>query len=126
MRSQMAEAYYNHLTGTNNAQSAGTLADEGRTPDSLVTTVMNEDGIDVSTQTSTRVTQQMIEAADIVVLFPTSYTPDYILSSARSIEKWNVPDPYYNDSSGIAYMRHIRDDIKARVRTLAKNQTSID
>ena len=115
MRSPMAEAFYNHLSGGSDATSAG-VAPGGEFADSRVVAVMSEAGIDISQSASTLLTPELIESADKVVLFPTPLMPDYALSSPKA-EHWDVSDPWY-EGAGPELLRSVRDDIRARVKNL--------
>ena len=64
-RSQMAEGWARHLSPRDwEIQSAGIEA-HGKNPRAIA--VMKEAGIDISAQESTRVTDDMLESADLVV-----------------------------------------------------------
>lgn len=115
MRSPMAEAFYNELTGGLDATSAG-VAPGGEFADSRVVEIMGEIGIDVSASASTLLAPDLVEAADKIVLFPTPLMPDYALSSSKA-EYWDVADPWY-EGAGPELLRSVRDDIRARVKNL--------
>ena len=117
MRSQMAEAFYNSLTGTRDASSAGAAADNGSPVHSGVQAAMREKGIDMSNMTSTRLTQRMFEDADKVIVFPTPYMPQWVLNDPKT-EFWGVSDPYYMPTDGTNYVERTRDQIDERVRDL--------
>lgn len=117
MRSQMAEAFYNHQTVTNDAFGAGAIGDEGSEISKRCIEVMNEVGIDMSEQRSSALTEPMIKQADKVILFPTDFMPDYATNSPKS-ELWDVADPHYNNDKGMDFVRRVRDDIRERVNTL--------
>lgn len=117
MRSQMAEAYYNALTATHDASSAGAQAIPlGRSVEPRVFAAMKEDSIDTTGMTNTQLTQEMANAADKIVWFPTPFMPDYIKNSEKA-EFWDIADPWYM-ADGDAYIRPARDDIKQRVQKL--------
>lgn len=120
----MAEAFYRQLGGSYLATSAGTLADDGGQASSSAVDVMDELSIDIRQQTSQRVTQPMIEAADLVVLFPTTYSPPYLEDNPNTI-KWYDADPYYSPSGDAReFMHRTRDNIRQQVQALIDQQAS--
>jgi protein-tyrosine-phosphatase len=117
-RSQMAEGFYNAMTQTKNASSAGT---DPLTPlkypklPETVCRIMQEEGIDVSEQIVKLITEKMVDAAEsIVILCKREYCPDFLLNSQKVIF-WNIEDPY---RMNIDDMRVIRDKIKMKVAAL--------
>ncbi len=119
----MAEAFYRQLAGSYLATSAGTLANDNDPPLAQAIAVMDELGIDMRSQSSQRLSQSLIENADLVILFPTTYNPPYIHENSATIE-WNNSDPYYySGDDQLAFMRRTRDDIRSRVVALIDQQT---
>lgn len=99
----MAAAYYNKVTGTDNAKSAGTEVDVpgetlqeryeriGRPANTI--DVMNEVGIDTSDFKRTQLTESMIDKYDLVIsMAQKEHTPTW-LSSNPKYRFWNVQDP---------------------------------
>ena len=119
MRSQMAEAFYNSLTGTHDATSAGAAADNGVPVSPDVLLAMRDIGIDMAGMTSTRLTQKMFEDADKVIAFPTPFMPRWVLDDPKT-EYWDVSDPFYMADDGTNHIAAVRDDIEARVKNLIK------
>lgn len=117
MRSQMAEAFYNNLTRTNDATSAGAAAENGDPVHAIVQAVMRNKGIDMAGMTSTRLTQKMFEDADRVIAFPTPYMPRWVLDDPKT-EFWDVRDPYYLAGDTASNIAQTRDDIEVRVKDL--------
>lgn len=117
MRSQMAEAFYNQLTGTQNASSAGAIADDGTQISQRCIDVMNEVGIDMTDRRSTLLTQELVTRADKLMLFPTDYMPDFA-KDADNVEVWDVADPHYNKDKGMDFVRQVRDDIRKHIEAL--------
>jgi arsenate reductase len=117
-RSQMAEAYYNKYTNSNNASSAGVSMyskDKYKRPASEVIKVMLEDGIDISNQTVKKITPEMVNEYDkLIVLCDLDSCPQYLLDSKKMIH-YPVADPY---NLGIDYVRAVRNDIKLLVLKL--------
>jgi len=114
----MAEAYYNFLTKSKNASSAGVLdftpLKYGR-PVKEVVQVMKEDGIDISQQNVKFITEEMVKESDrIFVMCEKEECPDFLLNSNK-ITFWDIDDPYNTD---IENHRKIRDEVKKQVRLL--------
>lgn len=115
-RSQMAEAFFNHLSGGRAvAYSAGTQPDKYLGP--KVIRVMQEAGIDINGQAPKPLAPEMIEQADRVIsmgcgvegICPASFVPT---------EEWEIEDP---KGKPLKKVREIRDEIKARVTKLLDN-----
>ena len=122
IRSQMAEAFYNVLSGTNSAISAGAAAalkDYIAEPAKLV---MDEISISTDGMRSDQLTEEMVKQADLVVYFPTPTMPNYVLESPKAI-LWDVIDPHYHQEEGIELVRSVRDEIKERVEQLLRSTT---
>lgn len=117
-RSQMAEAFYNHLTGTNDATSAGVdlensvKGNDPTVPD-LVIEVMKEIGIDVSTKRRDVLTKEMVDAADRVVVITDQPMPEYVERSSK-VERWlYIPDAV---RTPIEFHREVRDRVREEVQ----------
>lgn len=121
-RSQMAEAFYNHLAPTAHAVSAGCLdftpAKYGH-PINEVIKVMQEEGIDVSGAVVKQVNLAMVNSADqLIVLCKKSECPDYIQNSGK-VQFWEINDPF---GSSLENFRSIRNQIKAKVTDLINRE----
>jgi len=116
-RSQMAEAFYNSLTGTHDASSAGTAANGWPNPSPEAMRAMKDVGISVEGMHSKQLTTEMVEAADKIILFPTNFTPDY-LPRLKKVEQWSVIDPGYHEDKGMELMYEVRDSIREQVKRL--------
>src|SRR3989344_369922 len=96
-RSQMAEAFYNDMTGTNDATSAGVdlansvKGDDPSVPD-LVIEVMKEVGIDVSQKRRDLLTKEMVDAVDKVIVITDYPMPEYLEKSEKLLRWADVPD----------------------------------
>ena len=123
-RSQMAEGWARKLAGEQGenwvaVQSAGIEA-HGKNPRAI--TVMQEAGVDISGQESTRVTDDMFEETDLVVTVcghADEHCP-VLPGSTRKIH-WPLDDPAKAQGSEEAIMqtfRNSRDDIRSRVEAL--------
>ncbi len=117
-RSQMAEAYYNYFAESNNASSAGVLdftpAKYGH-PIKEVTSVMKENGIDVSHKKVKFITEEMVQKSDkIFVMCKEKECPKFLLDSNK-VTFWEISDPF---GTTIDNFRIIRDIIKSKVSSI--------
>lgn len=130
IRSQMAAALYNHLTGTKDADSAGTIvhhegqtlrerAESGRPAAGVVIAAMQARGINVQDSKRTRLTPEMPARYDLVVnIADPAYTPDW-LAQAPNYVYWNIPDPL---GGGLALTEQTRDAIEKKITRLIASQ----
>lgn len=123
-RSQMAEGWARQLGEQNGedwlaVQSAGIEA-HGKNPRAIA--VMQEAGVDISGQESTRVTDDMLEQTDLVVTVcghADEHCP-VLPGDTRKIH-WPLDDPARAQGAEEEIMqtfRNSRDDIRSRVETL--------
>ena len=123
-RSQMAEGWARKLGERNGehwleVQSAGIEA-HGKNPRAI--TVMQEAGVDISGQESTRVTDDMLEQTDLVVTVcghADEHCP--VLPAGTRKIHWPLEDPAKAQGSEeevMEFFRNSRDDIRSRVETL--------
>jgi arsenate reductase len=75
--------------------------------------VMAEKGIDITSEHPKRWTDEMVEAADVVVTMGCGDTCPFI--PGRRYEDWTLPDPA---GKPVDAVRPVRDDIEVRVRGL--------
>jgi len=122
-RSQMAEAFYNKMTNSHDATSAGVdlknsvKGDDPSIPE-LVIEVMKEVGIDMSEKKRKVVTPQMAEAAEKVIIITDHPMPEY-LKDSHDIEMWlDIPDAV---RTPIEFHREVRDMVERKVQELVKN-----
>lgn len=120
-RSQMAEAFFNGIAGGKAvASSAGTQP--ATQINSTVVAAMREIGIEIGGQKPKLVTSEMVEGTDRVITMgcsvekacPASFVPT---------EDWKLEDP---EGKPIEKVRHIRDEVKARVERLARELVSAE
>jgi len=112
-RGQMAAALMRALGGDRvNVSSAATGAFEEIDP--VVRAAMEEIGVPFGDAYSKPLTQELLDAADVVVTMGRSVGSVTIPESARHID-WRVGDP---GGASIYEVRLIRDDIANRVRLL--------
>jgi arsenate reductase len=121
-RSQIAEGWAKRLGGdTFNALSAGIEA-HGKNPRAIA--VMAEAGVDISGQESTRLTDDMLAAADYLVTV-CGHADEHCpaLPAGMRKEHWPLSDPAKatgTEEEIMAVFRASRDDIRDRVADLLK------
>ena len=79
---------------------------------------MKELGFDMSANSITQLTKEMVEAADKIILvgpIPGGPVPEYLKDSAK-LETWDVPDPGYGQIS----IEAARDMISKYVKQFAE------
>jgi arsenate reductase len=117
-RSQMAEAYYNHLTNSKDAFSAGTDPESPKKypqMSKVFCDLMLDDGINMSSQWVKLIENGDVEKADrIYVLCEKKDCPDYVLKSEK-VTFWEVDDPEFMSPDE---MRKIRNQIKSLVKSI--------
>jgi arsenate reductase len=109
-RSQMAEAWFNHLAGYRaRAQSCGTLPAERISKRAV--DVMLELGIDLRDHLPKPITQRMLDQVDLVVFMGSGIYPRV----HNSVRVWD-----FQDSAGgsLDHVRELRDQICRRVEQL--------
>jgi len=111
-RSQIAEAYFNRFAPEGwRAISAGLIPAESIHPNAVK--LMLEEGMDIGWKRPRRLTRDLQERADIVVVVCSNVSCPVIY--AENIEKWDIPDPA---RMSLDEARKIRDIIKGRVLSL--------
>ncbi len=125
-RSQMAEGWARTLGGADlQVRSAGIEA-HGKNPRAIA--VMAEAGVDISDQASTRLTDEMLEWADLVVTV-CGHADEHCpaLPPGTRKEHWPLEDPARATGSEEAVMkvfRASRDAIRQRVEELLSSQNT--
>jgi len=116
-RSQMAEAFFNHLAGGKaEALSAGTSPAREVAP--LAIEVMKEAGIDMSRQRPKSLTEEMVSEAERVISMGCGVKESCPAALGAKIdEDWEIEDPL---GQPLEKMREIREEIERRVRFLLK------
>jgi protein-tyrosine-phosphatase len=122
----MAKAFYNRLTGSNDANAAGTEVKEaGQTLQERKQTsksknfylfdVMEDIGYDISQQKRWPLNRDKLNQYDLVVSMALpQQSPDWLLN-APNYTYWDVRDPRGQDYDTTA---QVRDEILARVKKL--------
>jgi arsenate reductase len=119
----MAEGYARQLANRQfEVRSAGIEA-HGKNPRAIA--VMAEDGVDISAQESTRLTEDMLQWADLVVTVCGHADENCpVLPAGTRKLHWDLEDPARATGSEEEIMgkfREIRDDIRRRVRQLVES-----
>ena len=120
----MAKAYYNHLTNSKDADSAGTevempgenLADRrNRRGGTHVLDVMKDEGIDISEHAQTQLLEEMLDNYDRVIsMADHKYTPEWLRAHTK-FEYWHIEDP---GGKGPEETKVARNGIKRKVEQL--------
>jgi arsenate reductase len=116
-RSQMAEAFTNHLAAEKGldirGHSAGTVAGERINP--VAAQVMEEVGIPLTGQFPKQITQEMANSADRVIGMGCGVDAEACPAKFLLTEDWGLDDPA---GQPIEKVRGIRDQIRERVEKL--------
>jgi arsenate reductase len=117
--SQMAEAVAKHL-----APPKVRIFSAGVTPGSIpppVRKVMQELGINMTSQSSKGIDQVPLDEIDLVVSFAGADKKCAALPSKAKVERWTIPGStagQINDMAGLSTLREERDEINKRVFAL--------
>jgi arsenate reductase (thioredoxin) len=116
-RSQMAAAYLTHLTqGAVEVRSAGSAPADAVNP--VVVAAMAEEGIDIAAEIPKVLTSDAVQASDVVITMGCGDVCP-IFPGKRYLD-WQLDDPA---GQGVAAVRPIRDEIRARIEKLAAELT---
>ena len=111
-RSQMAAGYLRHLGGDQiRVISAGT--EPGTEINKMAIAVMLEEGIDLSTATPEKLSDQKVLESDYVITMGCGDACPYF--PGKTYLDWPLTDP---KNQPIEVVREIRDEIKAKVEAL--------
>lgn len=114
-KSVMAQGLMSHIAGDRAiVTSAGTHAKPGVNAQSVE--VLAELGIDISNHQATQLTDDLVAAADLVIVLGTQAHVDPV--GDTPVEVWETDEPSLRGIDGIQRMRLIRDDIAARIGDL--------
>mgnify|MGYP003330687565 CR=1 FL=1 len=113
-RSQMAAGYMNELSqGRIEVLSAGSAPKESINP--MAIEVMAEEGIDIANNVPKVLTNDAVQASDVVITMGCGDACPYY--PGKRYEDWVLEDPAGKD---LETVRKIRDEIKSRVQNLIK------
>lgn len=116
-RSQMAAGYLRHLAGGQiEVLSAGSAPADSINP--VAVEAMKEDGVDITSEAPKILTTDAVQESDVVITMGCGDACP--IFPGKRYEDWKLDDPA---GQGIESVRPIRDDIKARVRTLISELT---
>lgn len=111
-RSQMAAAYLQRLSeGRIEVRSAGSAPADQVNPAAVQ--AMQEEGIDLSSQTPKILTTAAVQASDVVITMGCGDTCP--IFPGKRYEDWTLDDPA---GQGIEPVRKIRDEIRTRIEHL--------
>jgi protein-tyrosine-phosphatase len=111
-RSQMALGYFTHLAGDNAVAWSGG-SEPGDRINPAAVEAMAEVGIDITGEYPKPWTDEIVQAADVVVTMGCGDACP--IFPGKRYENWELPDPA---GQGVDTVRPIRDDIEKRVRRL--------
>jgi arsenate reductase len=117
-RSQMAEGFFNQKYAPKgyHAISAGTRPVSQINP--LAVQAMNEIGVDISSQKSKIITEDMIRSSAKSVNMDCIERAECPLLFINNVIDWGIEDP---KGKSIEMVREIRDEIDRRVREIAES-----
>jgi protein-tyrosine-phosphatase len=117
-RSQMAEGFFNQKYAPKGyrAISAGTRPTSQINP--LAVQAMKEVGIDISSQKSKIITEDMIKSSDKSVNMGCVEKEECPLLFINNVIDWGIEDP---KGKPIEKVREIRDEIERRVKEIAQS-----
>ncbi len=116
-RSQMAEAFANHLAGREIAESSGTAPAAAVNP--LAVEVMREVGIDISSARPKLFLLEDIDRFDHIISF--GCIAKAAFPAPERLEEWQIADP---SGHGIAIFRHVRGEIRSKVQALLEEMNA--
>jgi arsenate-mycothiol transferase len=114
MRKAAGDAVIVHSAGTRPGQAINGLSAQ----------VLLEVGVDITDQTPQQLTDDLIAAADRVIVL--GREAEVRAVDGTPIETWETDEPSDRGIDGIDRMRLVRDDIERRVRQLADQLTATD
>lgn len=116
-RSQMAEAFVNHLATQHSvdvhAESAGTVG--GKPINPIAVEAMREIGIAMDTYQPKLLTDAMVERADRIISMGCGVDAAACPTKFMVTEDWALEDPA---GQSLDFVRTVRDDIEQRVRVM--------
>jgi arsenate-mycothiol transferase len=114
-KSQLAAGLMNQLAaGTVTVHSAGTKPAQSLNPQTVES--LAELGIDISGEHPKPVTDDVLNAVDVVIVLGTEARVE--APEGTRLEVWDTDEPSERGIEGMERMRLVRDDINARVRKL--------
>jgi arsenate reductase len=112
-RSQMAAAFFNHLSTSDKLRAISAGTEPGNRVHPEVVQAMKEVGIDLSTAMPQRLTSELATGAELLVTMGCGEACPYVPGLRR--EDWPLEDP---KGKPVERVREIRDEIRQRVQRL--------
>jgi arsenate reductase len=116
-RSQMAAAWFNLLCDTTKARAISAGTDPGPRVHPEVVTAMNEVGVDLSAGSTSRLTTELAQRAQLLITMGCGDQCPVVPGLKR--DDWPFEDP---KGRPLEHVRRIRDDIRDRVTQLLETQ----
>jgi arsenate reductase len=116
-RSQMAEAWFNALADPGKARAISAGTNPGTRVHPEVIDAMREVAMDLSNATTTRLTPEIAQQAQMLVTMGCGDQCPFV-PGAEHLD-WSLDDP---KDKPIAEVRSIRDEVRDRVRELIERQ----
>ena len=116
-RSQMAAAWFNALADTDRFRAISAGTEPAAHVHSIVIDAMNEVGIDLSTKTPNKLTDELARGAQLLVTMGCGEQCPAVPGLRR--EDWPLEDP---KGKSIDRVRQIREDVRARVVALVRRE----
>jgi arsenate-mycothiol transferase len=113
-KSQMAAGLARKVAPEARVDSAGTAP--GTSLNALSVEALAEVGVDLSGERPKALTQELVAAADVVVVL--GQDAQVTTEDGTPVVVWDTDEPSLRGIEGIERMRLVRDDIAARVRDL--------
>lgn len=114
-RSQEAEVFFNGLTKSHSAKSAGVNVVIGKPIHPLVIEVMDEIGYKMKDNFRKVVDEDLVKNADLIVSFKPKHELPEIVQAHKMIKYWSVPDPRHQS---IEFHREVRDAVWLKINEL--------
>ncbi len=118
-RSQIAEGFLNKYSKKHREESAALIKSQDKMHP-LVIKAMKGKGIDISKNKSKKLTKDMIDKADLIILMSSDLRKH--LDTNKRIEIWNIPDVVARETDNHLYPEFVktRDMIENKVKGLLK------
>jgi arsenate reductase len=116
-RSQMAAAWFNALVDRSKARAISAGTDPGPRVHPEVITAMREVGVDLVSASTTKLTPERAQQAQLLVTMGCGDECPYVPGAKR--DDWPLEDP---KGKPIERVREIRDEIRDRVQALIDNE----
>lgn len=116
-RSQMAAAWFNALADPARARAISAGTDPGPRVHPEALTVMREVGVDLAAASTTRLTPEIAQRAQLLVTMGCGDACPYVPGAER--DDWPLEDP---KGKPIERVREIRDEIRGRVQALIERE----